>query len=106
MMLKENIKEFRTEKGLTQAQLAEKIGVTQGAIYFWEKGINEPTAGYLMKLAKLFSVSVDDLLSFDCNKKQAPVLSKSGEITRLFEKMTEKQQELIIDIAKEIVKKK
>jgi len=37
MMFGNNIKELRKEKGLTQTQLAQAVGVTQGAIYFWEK---------------------------------------------------------------------
>ena len=51
-MFGKNLKELRTEKGYTQAELAKEIGVSQGAIYFWEKEINEPTAGYLVKLAE------------------------------------------------------
>ena len=60
-MFGKNLKELRTEKGYTQAELAKEIGVSQGAIYFWEKEINEPTAGYLVKLADIFGVSVDEL---------------------------------------------
>ena len=101
-MLSNNIKEFRTEKGWTQAQLAEKIGVTQGAVYFWEKGINEPTAGYLIKLARLFSISVDELLSFEYNKTEETSGSKTEEMNRLFGKMSDKQQEILISLAKEI----
>ena len=53
-MFGNNIKELRKEKGLTQTQLAQAVGVTQGAIYFWEKEINEPTVGYILKLAEFF----------------------------------------------------
>ena len=55
-MLGKNIKELRKERGYTQARLAKEIGVTQGAVYFGEKEINEPTAEYLVKLAKIFGV--------------------------------------------------
>ena len=104
-MLNKNIKELRIEKGLTQAQLAEKIGVTQGAIYFWEKGINEPTAGYIIRLATLFGVSVDDLLSYTCENKgdSSPRLT---EITRYFPSLTPSQQDILINTAKEFSKVK
>ena len=48
------LKELRIEQNLSQQKLAEQIGVTQKAIDFWEKGINEPKASYIIKLAKFF----------------------------------------------------
>ena len=102
-MLDKNIKEFRTEKGLTQAELAEKIGVSRGAVYFWEKGINEPTAGYVVKLAKIFGVSVDELLSVEpCEKWE--VSPKEYELNLYFSRLTTEQQYLIIKIEKEFLK--
>lgn len=59
------LKELRIEKNLSQASLAECIGVTQKAIDFWEKGINEPKASYIIKLAKFFGVSSDYLLGIE-----------------------------------------
>lgn len=102
-MLNNNMKEFRIEKNLTQMQLAEKIGVTQGAIYFWEKGINEPTAGYLIKLAKVFGITVDELLSFEHDENK----DKSDKLTKLsssFCRLNDKQQELILSIIEELSK--
>lgn len=102
-MLGKNIKELRQEKGYTQAELAELVGATQGAIYFWEKGINEPTAGYLIKLAQVFSVSVDELLSFEAENKSEKAL-RASEINTYFNKLTSQQQQLLINMAKELLK--
>ena len=44
--------ELRKEEALSQDKLAKSMGVTQKAIDFWEKGINEPKASYIIKLAK------------------------------------------------------
>ena len=97
------IKELRTEKGLTQGQLAKEIGVTQGAIYFWEKEINEPTAGCLVKLATFFGVSLDDLLSFESEKiKKAS--TKTTEMINIFSKLTERQRDILLSNAKEMLK--
>ena len=67
--MKENfqsrLKELRTEKNLSQQKLAQQIGVTQKAIDFWEKGINEPKASYIIKLAIFFGVSSDYLLGIE-----------------------------------------
>ena len=61
----ERLKELRIEKQLSQQKLAEAIGVTQKAIDFWEKGINEPKASYIIKLAKFFGVTTDYLLGIE-----------------------------------------
>ena len=57
--------DLRTEKNLTQSQLAKHIQVTQKAIDFWEKSINEPKASYVIKLAKFFYVTTDYLLGLE-----------------------------------------
>ena len=56
------IRELRIEKGLTQPQLAEKIGVSKAVISFWENNVNEPKASYVKRLAKCFNVTADYLL--------------------------------------------
>ncbi len=54
---------LRKERGLTQIQLAEKLNVTHQAVSKWETGESIPDINILMNLAKLFSVSVDELLA-------------------------------------------
>ena len=62
MNIANRIKELRQEKNLSQQSLAKEINVSQKAIDFWEKGINEPKASYIIQLAKYFNVSTDYLL--------------------------------------------
>lgn len=57
--------ELRKELNLSQNELAKKISVTQKAVDFWEKGINEPKASYIINLANLFDVSTDYLLGLE-----------------------------------------
>ena len=57
--------ELRKEFGFSQQKLAQKIGVTQKAIDFWEKEINEPKASYVLKLAITFNVSPAYLLGIE-----------------------------------------
>lgn len=56
------IKELRTERGLSQAALAKAIGVSQKAVDYWERGMNEPKASYILALADFFGVTCDELL--------------------------------------------
>ena len=57
----ERLFELRQEKHLSQESVAKAIGVSQKAIDFWEKGVNEPKLSYIVKLAIFFNVSCDFL---------------------------------------------
>ncbi len=60
MSIGEKIKELRNEKGLSQMQLAKTIGVSQKAIDYWERNVNEPKASYIISLVKTFEISFDE----------------------------------------------
>ena len=62
--LAENIRRCRKRMGLTQEQLAERLGITLGAVSKWERGSSEPDLSYIMDLAELFRISVDALIGF------------------------------------------
>ena len=62
MMFNDRLKELRKEKALSQKELANAINVSQKAIDYWERGINEPKASYICKLADYFGVCTDYLL--------------------------------------------
>ena len=61
----EKLKALRTERGLTQEQLAAKLYVSRTAVSKWETGGGSPNLDSLQVVARLFDVSVDDLLSTD-----------------------------------------
>ena len=58
--LGQRIKELRTENNLTQMQLAKLIGVSQKAVDYWERSVNEPKASYIIRLVKIFKISFDE----------------------------------------------
>lgn len=58
----QRIKELRTDKKLTQAELGEKINSTQRQISKWELGAIEPNIADLQKLADFFGCTVDYLI--------------------------------------------
>lgn len=62
---KNRLYKLRKELNISQQTLAKEINVTQKAIDFWEKGINEPKASYIISLAKFFNVSADYLLGLE-----------------------------------------
>ena len=63
MKIGEKIKDLRIEKGISQADLAKNIGVSQKAIDFWERSINEPKCSYVMALVEFFELSFDEFFS-------------------------------------------
>ena len=69
--LAENIRSYRKNRGLTQEQLAERLGITLGTVSKWERGSSEPDLGFLMDLAELFQVSVDALIGFSMRGNDA-----------------------------------
>lgn len=56
------IKELRTERGLTQKQLAEKIGVKNYTVANWEQGRTVPAIEDLIELSDFFECSIDFLI--------------------------------------------
>ena len=61
-MIADKIKLLRERQGLTQAELAKRLGITRSGVNAWEMGISVPSTQYLVELALLFKVSTDFLL--------------------------------------------
>ena len=57
------IAERRKLKGLTQAQLAEKLGITDRAVSKWETGRSLPDSSIMLEVCELLEISVNELLS-------------------------------------------
>lgn len=62
---KDNLKELRFEKNLSQVELAKSIGVSKGVISLWENGLREPNMYSLIILAKFFKISIDELVGLE-----------------------------------------
>ena len=72
------IAQLRKEKGMTQLELAEKMGVTDKAVSKWERDLSCPDINSLPTLAEILGVSVDELMQIK-KEADAPV-SKVAEI--------------------------
>ena len=62
MEFSERLKELRRQAGLTQVDVAEKLGISQPAYASWERGVKKPTQENLVKIAQILNVSVDYLV--------------------------------------------
>lgn len=61
----ENLAYLRKQKGLSQSELSEKIGMSRSVAGLYEMGKREPTLSNLAEIAQILEVSIDDLLTKD-----------------------------------------
>ena len=80
MKFSEKLKKLRQEKNLTQDDLAEKIFVTRTAVSKWETDNGYPSIESLKLLAKLFSTTIDDLISEEDIKIKEDLELKNSKI--------------------------
>ncbi len=69
----QRIKAHRLKSGLSQTQLAEKLGITFQQVQKYERGINRVGAGRLFEIARLLGVAIEDLFpKSDSTQAEAP----------------------------------
>lgn len=54
---------LRKEQGMTQKELADKLNVTDKAVSKWERNVSFPDTGTIPKLAELFGITIDELMT-------------------------------------------
>ena len=69
MNFSDKLKEIRKKEGISQEQLAEKIGVTRQAITKWETGKGLPDVENMVIIAEIFKTTIDELLMDSVTKK-------------------------------------
>lgn len=74
------ISSLRKEKGMTQLQLAEIMGVTDKAVSKWERDLSAPDVNSIPKLAETFGVTVDELMQVKTETKENISHNKRDEI--------------------------
>ena len=81
-MLSQRLLDLRKSRGYSQAQVAMKLGISQGAISQWEHGITVPAAEQLLSLADIYGISVDEILG-----RPAPVQNTDDEAWEIREQL-------------------
>jgi len=85
---------LRKEQGLTQAELAHSINISQQVYASYETGVKRITVSRLPKLAACLDVSVDELLGLPMQKKRGPQ-SKLEKQIREIEKLPSQKKKFI-----------
>lgn len=83
------IAERRKQKNLTQAQLAEKLNITDRAVSKWETGRSMPDSSVMLELCEILEISVNELLR--------------GE--KIMTENNQQDEQLLLDMAKELEEK-
>ena len=95
----ENIRAYRKQRGLTQEQLAEMLGVSAGAVYKWESKSSLPELKLIMEMADFFDVSVDMLLGYQMKDNRL-----SATVHRLWEASNSRDYDMLSEAEKAVRK--
>ena len=76
------ISSLRKDKGMTQLELAEIMGVTDKAVSKWERDLSCPDINSIPKLAEILEISVEDLIQGKTETKEQDTKEKKENISR------------------------
>ena len=93
------IAKFRRARGLTQEELADKIGSTQANISEIERGVHMPSIETLRKIAEVFDIEIVDLF------EKSGVAQAESEIVSIFSRLDADEKKKIIEIARILSRK-
>lgn len=89
-----NLKQYREEKGLSQKELGDMVGVSEASISNYERGIREPSFDTLCALADIFDVSLDMLIRG--KEKDRPKGRSLDEAVRLFKGLPDPERDMLL----------
>ena len=89
--------QLRKQKGYSQEELADKLGISRQAVSKWERAEASPDTDNLICLAKLYGVSLDDLLNSDESIEDIADRTKDQQAEKEKEKEEDPEQTVIDD---------
>lgn len=95
MQIGRQLKLFRSKHKLSQREFAKHISSSQQCVSSYERGITEPSIELLLRIAKVFHCTIDDVLGLEVNEIEHEVLNLLGS-------MSDEQRSLSIQILKTI----
>ncbi|MCR4258303.1 XRE family transcriptional regulator [Streptococcus uberis] len=95
------IRELRLERGLTQKELAERIGMGDTTIANYEKGIRAPKRNKIFKIASVLGKSVDDFFPNNSKLSNITTITPSQpEITQIYNTLSQDSKSKLLKYAK------
>lgn len=96
---------LRKENGWTQPQLAEKLGITLAVLVYYERQSKNPNAEFVSKVAKLFNVSVDELLGHSVKARKPGPPSRIQQLTEQLAELPRHKQKVVVEMLEGFLKK-
>lgn len=84
----DNIKNFRLYRGLSQLELANRVGRTVNVISNWELGKNAPDPDSIELICKILEITPNELFGWTQNQEYVDYLSKKEKLTLEIDKIT------------------
>lgn len=75
----EKIRYFRDKLGLTQTDLAKRLGISRSAVNAWEMALSSPSLANIVEMARIFHVTVDSLLNSTEERQFVDISDLSNE---------------------------
>ena len=91
-MIIKKIKAYRNKNGLTQTEVAKRIGICKSTVSMWENDKSKPSINNLKKLAEIFGCTTDELLEFSDYSGKINVYQISAKIKELKKQIYELEQ--------------
>ncbi len=82
----QRISELRTQFGITQSELAKRLGVTRSSVNAWELGFASPQLKHVVEMSKIFGTTVD------------AILNTSSQVVIDISDLSEKEQQAVYNI--------
>ena len=95
----ERIIYYREIAGLSQKELAEKLGISNQRLNNWEKDANMPSAEYYRPLCDILNVSADDLLGL---KKTVDLTINQAKLLKIYDELSKPSQDLVLRTAEDL----
>ncbi len=105
MQFSDKLKSLRLERGWTQKDLAEKLGLAKSTVSLYEIAKREPNAEITIKIADIFGITVDELLR-GTHFKNEPKIVLYGEDGKLVDisDLSKEDQDYILQLAERLKK--
>ncbi len=107
-VLGDNLVYYRNRLGITQQQIADYLCLNRTTYTKYETGITEPNISIMKKMADLFDITINDLLSeariIDGVGDESELIDDIRTLNKLLRKLDPPERSRLIDIARDIVK--
>jgi transcriptional regulator with XRE-family HTH domain len=103
-----NIRKYRKTRGLTQVELAEKLGLSQVAVANYERGVRKPDVEMVPKIAHALGTSIEALFGLEGKKRLEPIVHlhknrRAAKVQDLFENLRPMEQQMILKQMKGLI---